>query len=139
MTEPGGFRVIIAGGGIAGLTLANALEKASIEYILLEARDTITPKAGASIGFFANGGRILDQLGCLEAIEKETCALGRGRNRDKNGVEFDTSDGLQLVEARYVFLLMKMVALFSLTDSIDLDILQRSLNVNMLYVQCTTA
>lgn len=99
---PTGFRVIIAGGGIAGLTLANALAKAGIDYVLLEARDTITPRVGASIGFFANGGRIIDQLGCLEAIEKDTCALERGRGRDKHGVQFNTNNGIQLVEARYL-------------------------------------
>ena len=93
---------MIAGGGIAGLTLANALEKAGIDYVLLEARDTITPKIGASIGFFANGGRLLDQLGCLEAIEKDTCALERGRSRDKHGVQFETNNGIRLVEARYM-------------------------------------
>ncbi|KAF2621246.1 FAD binding domain-containing protein [Macroventuria anomochaeta] len=88
MTASGGFRVIIAGGGISGLTLANALEKAGIEYVLLEARDIIAPKVGASIGFFQNGGRILDQLGCLEAIEKDSCALHRTRSRDKHGRQF---------------------------------------------------
>jgi 2-polyprenyl-6-methoxyphenol hydroxylase-like FAD-dependent oxidoreductase len=102
MAASGGFRVIIAGGGIAGLTLANALEKAGIDYVLLEARDTITPKAGASIGFFANGSRILDQLGCFEDMEKETCALHRGRSRDKNGVQFHTQNGIKLYEVRYV-------------------------------------
>jgi 2-polyprenyl-6-methoxyphenol hydroxylase-like FAD-dependent oxidoreductase len=56
------FRVIIGGGGIAGLTLANALEKANIDYILLEGRDTVAPQVGASIGIHPNGTRILDQL-----------------------------------------------------------------------------
>lgn len=97
-----GFQVIIAGGGIAGLTLSNALEKAGINYTLLEARDSIAPKVGASIGIFQNGGRILDQLGCFEAIEQETCPLHRARSRDHNGKQFFTQTGIQLVEARYV-------------------------------------
>lgn len=94
------FRVIIAGGGVAGLTLANALEKAGIEYVLLEARDEIAPEVGASIGIFQNGGRILDQLGCFEAIEKGSSPLRRGRSRDHNGKQFFTQTGIQLVEAR---------------------------------------
>lgn len=102
MTVSRNFHVVIVGGGIAGLTLANALEKAGIDYVLLEARDTITPRVGASIGFFPNGARILDQLGCLEAIEKDTCALERGYSRDKHGTQFDTNDGIQLVESRSV-------------------------------------
>jgi 2-polyprenyl-6-methoxyphenol hydroxylase-like FAD-dependent oxidoreductase len=96
----GGFQVIIAGGGVAGLTLANALEKAGIDYVLLEARDDIAPKVGASIGIFQNGVRILDQLGCFEAIEQETSPLQRARSRDHNGKQFFTQTGIQLVEAR---------------------------------------
>ncbi|KAF3040702.1 hypothetical protein E8E12_005945 [Didymella heteroderae] len=96
-----GFQVIIVGGGIAGLTLANALEKAGIDYMLLEARDNIAPTVGASIGIFQNGGRILDQLGCYEAIEKETSPLHRGRSRDGNGKQFFTQTGILLNQARF--------------------------------------
>ena len=93
-------QVIIIGGGIAGLTLANALEKADIEYILLEARDNIAPTVGASIGIFQNGGRIIDQLGCYEAIEKLTIPLQRGRSRDGNGKQFFTQTGILLNQVR---------------------------------------
>ncbi|KAI5456632.1 hypothetical protein BGZ63DRAFT_434688 [Mariannaea sp. PMI_226] len=65
-----GLRVIIAGGGIAGLALANMLEKANIDYILLEAYSQIAPQVGASIALHPNGLRILDQLGCYEDILK---------------------------------------------------------------------
>lgn len=95
-----GFQVIIVGGGIAGLTLANALEKADIKYILLEARDNIAPTVGASIGIFPNGGRIVDQLGCFEAIEKLTIPLHRGRSRDSNGKQFFTQTSILLNQAR---------------------------------------
>jgi 2-polyprenyl-6-methoxyphenol hydroxylase-like FAD-dependent oxidoreductase len=62
------FKVIFAGGGIAGLTLANSLSQANIDNILLEARDEIAPQVGASIGIFPQGGRILDQLGMYDDI-----------------------------------------------------------------------
>ncbi|KAH6887442.1 FAD binding domain protein, partial [Thelonectria olida] len=62
------FKVIIAGGGIAGLTLAILLEKFHIDYLILEARDDIAPPAGASIGMMPNGLLILDQLGCYDAV-----------------------------------------------------------------------
>lgn len=94
------FRVIIGGGGISGLTLANALEKAGIDYILLEARDTIHPQVGASIGLFANGMRIFDQLECFDPIAKETCPLQVSHSRYKNGETYVTSDGLILLEKR---------------------------------------
>ncbi|KAF5003673.1 hypothetical protein FDECE_9783 [Fusarium decemcellulare] len=62
------FRIIIVGGGVAGLTLALMLEKFDIDYILLEARKEFAPQVGASIGMMPNGLLILDQLGCYEDI-----------------------------------------------------------------------
>lgn len=64
------FTVIIAGGGIAGLTLALMFEKFEIDYVLLEAYKDLTPAVGASIGLMPNGLLILDQIGCYEAIKK---------------------------------------------------------------------
>lgn len=68
MAQGKGFKIIIAGGGIAGLTLAAILEKFDIDYVLLESHGNIAPEVGASIGLFPNGLRILDQIGCYEAI-----------------------------------------------------------------------
>ncbi|KAF5622315.1 hydroxylase [Fusarium sp. NRRL 52700] len=63
-----GFRVIIVGGSVTGLSVANMLEKFDIDYVLLEAYPQIAPQVGASIGILPNGFRILDQLGCYEPI-----------------------------------------------------------------------
>ncbi|KAK2686277.1 hypothetical protein QWA68_014854 [Fusarium oxysporum] len=60
--------VIIAGGGVTGLALANMLERVGINYVLLESRNEIAPQIGASIGLQANGLRILDQLDCAKDI-----------------------------------------------------------------------
>ena len=62
------FKILIAGGGVAGLTLALMLEKFDIDYLLLEGHGEIAPAAGASIGLFPNGLRILDQLDCYEPL-----------------------------------------------------------------------
>lgn len=62
-------KVLIAGGSIAGLTLANILEQLGIDYLILEKYGKIAPDMGASIGIFPNGFRILDQLGCYGAIK----------------------------------------------------------------------
>lgn len=43
------IRVTIVGGGIGGLTLANAFEKAGINYIILEKSTTIRA-LGAALG-----------------------------------------------------------------------------------------
>lgn len=42
--------VLIAGGSIAGLTLANILEQLGINYLVLEKYGKIAPDMGASIG-----------------------------------------------------------------------------------------
>ncbi|PSN72628.1 FAD/NAD(P)-binding domain-containing protein [Corynespora cassiicola Philippines] len=60
--------VLIAGGSVAGLALANMLEQTGINYLVLEKYSKIAPDLGASIGIFPNGCRILDQLGCYDAL-----------------------------------------------------------------------
>ncbi|KAI8622900.1 FAD binding domain protein [Xylariaceae sp. FL1651] len=62
------FRIVIVGGGVAGLALAKMLETFDIDYILLEAHKEIAPAVGSSIGLMPNGLLILDQLGCYESI-----------------------------------------------------------------------
>ncbi|KAJ6497585.1 FAD binding domain-containing protein [Mycena sanguinolenta] len=62
------FKVLIAGGSIAGLVLANMLEQVGIDFVVLEAYPEIAPQVGASIGFFPNGCRILDQIGCYDGV-----------------------------------------------------------------------
>ncbi|KAL2820628.1 hypothetical protein BJX63DRAFT_444182 [Aspergillus granulosus] len=64
------WHVIIVGGSIAGLTLAHCLTKLDVDYIVLEKRQDIAPQEGASIGILPHGGRILDQLGLFDEIEK---------------------------------------------------------------------
>ncbi|KAM5434826.1 hypothetical protein McanCB56680_003103 [Microsporum canis] len=66
---------IIVGGGLAGLTLASALEKANVDFVLLEARGRFDPQVGASIGLNAAAMRILDQLGAAKSIMDETAPI----------------------------------------------------------------
>lgn len=84
MASNKGAKVIIAGGGIAGLTLALMLETLDTDYLLLEAHDDIAPEVGASIGLTPNSLRIFDQLGVYDAIEalphahiEELCVRGQ--------------------------------------------------------------
>lgn len=62
------FKVVIVGGSVSGLSLANMLEKLNIDYVVLESHRDIAPQVGASIGLQASGLRILDQLGCADAL-----------------------------------------------------------------------
>jgi 2-polyprenyl-6-methoxyphenol hydroxylase-like FAD-dependent oxidoreductase len=77
------FKVIIAGGGIAGLTLANMLEKFDIQYVLLEAYSAIAPPVGASIGLVPNGLRIMDQIA---AMRPSLDSLMNTSTRDTSGI-----------------------------------------------------
>jgi FAD dependent monooxygenase len=79
------YQVAIVGGGIAGLTLALAFEQLGISYILFEANESIAPDKGASVGLLPNGLRILDQLGVLEGIEKNSSPLKTAYHIDDNG------------------------------------------------------
>ena len=63
------FRVIIVGGSIAGLALANMLEQYDVDYVLLEKYPTIAPQVGAGFAIQPNGARILQQLGCYKPLE----------------------------------------------------------------------
>ncbi|EKG22567.1 Monooxygenase FAD-binding protein [Macrophomina phaseolina MS6] len=65
-----GFKVVIAGASVSGLSLANMLEKFNIDYVILEAYPNVAPQLGASIGLLPSGLRILDQLGCYEPIRR---------------------------------------------------------------------
>jgi 2-polyprenyl-6-methoxyphenol hydroxylase-like FAD-dependent oxidoreductase len=94
---PNGFRVIIVGGGLAGLTLANSLERAGIDYLLLEARPMIDPAVGASMGFMANGNRILDQLDCYEDIVDLTYGIKlAGDHKESGQLIHPRTNGAQL-------------------------------------------
>ncbi|ETI28406.1 hypothetical protein G647_00855 [Cladophialophora carrionii CBS 160.54] len=83
------FKVTIVGGGVAGLTLANALEQAKVEYVLLESKGQFAPAVGASIAIGANGNRVLDQLGCYDTLERHTDPLVHTRTwKDGKVVRF---------------------------------------------------
>ena len=65
-------KVLIAGGSVAGLTLANILEKLGIDYLVLEKYGKIAPDLGASIGILPYGLRIFDQFGCFEDVTQRS-------------------------------------------------------------------
>ncbi|EUC33579.1 hypothetical protein COCCADRAFT_26114 [Bipolaris zeicola 26-R-13] len=62
------FKVLIVGGGVAGLTLAIMLELYGFEYELLEKHPNVAPKLGAGVGITPNGARILDQIGVWDSM-----------------------------------------------------------------------
>lgn len=56
------MRILIVGGGIAGLALAGLLDKQGIDATVVEKRPQ-NNEAGYSMGIWFNGTRILDQRG----------------------------------------------------------------------------
>lgn len=62
------FKVIVVGGGIAGLAMSHALQLAKIDHVVLEAYGEVCSHVGASIGLWPNGIRVLDQVCLLEAV-----------------------------------------------------------------------
>ncbi|KAG8163816.1 hypothetical protein KVR01_005734 [Diaporthe batatas] len=105
------FRVIVVGGGVAGLAASHALQKAGIDHVVLERRSSVAPPEGASIAMYPNGARILHQFGALEAVQKHCVPPGRYWARlpnkkiiSNNGVfriiEQNHGSGLLLIERR---------------------------------------
>ncbi|KAL4918439.1 FAD/NAD(P)-binding domain-containing protein [Aspergillus aurantiobrunneus] len=87
-------KVIIAGGGLAGLVLALMLEKLGVDYLLLEARADIVAKAGGGLCMLPNGLRILDQLGCYEdLVARGKHAMDSVDLRDPNGESLVSTGG----------------------------------------------
>lgn len=78
-------KVIVVGGGVAGLALALMLEKHNIDYLLLEAYSDIVATAGAGIALSPNGLRVLDQLGCFEDILKLSASVDQVHFRKPGG------------------------------------------------------
>jgi 2-polyprenyl-6-methoxyphenol hydroxylase-like FAD-dependent oxidoreductase len=95
-----GFRVIIVGGGLGGLTLANCLQHARIDYLLLEGREKIGLHVGAAVGIEPHGGRILDQLGVLSSLQDVIEPYRSFIFRDAQGKFELSTDFPELVEAR---------------------------------------
>src|SRR5215467_2403665 len=69
-------RILIVGGGIAGLTLAIALHRQGFRAELVE-RSPVWHATGAGILLHANGVRVLRTLGVGEAIEQAGAVVRR--------------------------------------------------------------
>ncbi|KAL8997508.1 MAG: hypothetical protein Q9188_006311 [Gyalolechia gomerana] len=93
------FRAIVIGAGVTGLTLSLALTKAKIEHVILE-RGDVAPHQGSSIGIHPHGCRVLDQLGCLEAVEELCVPMKQFVNRLPNGRVLTSSDFFDFIVER---------------------------------------
>jgi 2-polyprenyl-6-methoxyphenol hydroxylase-like FAD-dependent oxidoreductase len=62
------FKVIVVGGGPAGLIAAHALSRANIDFVVLESRAAVVVDVGASLVLFPQNLRVLAQLGLSERV-----------------------------------------------------------------------
>ena len=102
MNTPGptkSFRVVVIGAGVTGLTLSHALKKAMIDHVVLE-RGSIGPLQGSSIGLHPHGCRILDQLGCLQDVERLCVRMKQFINRLPDGRVLTRCDFFDFIAER---------------------------------------
>lgn len=88
------FTAIIVGGSLVGLTTALALEKAGINYVLLE-KGEIAPHLGASISIHPHTQRVMEQLGVWPEIKATAVPLDIRKHYDRKGKLFEDSSILQ--------------------------------------------
>jgi 2-polyprenyl-6-methoxyphenol hydroxylase-like FAD-dependent oxidoreductase len=77
-------RILIVGGGIAGLSVATALHRQGFEPELVE-RSTAWPAIGAGINLPANGVRVLRALGLGEVVDRAAAEVSRWSFFDQQG------------------------------------------------------
>src|SRR5215831_12118006 len=77
-------RILIVGGGIAGLTLNRALGDGPYHVELIE-RDAGTGRHGAGIAVQPNAMRVLQSLGASDAVERAGSIISRLGYRDQDG------------------------------------------------------
>lgn len=65
------MRVIVVGGGIGGMAVAGALQRAGVDVTIVE-RAPALGEVGAGVFTTSNGVRALDYLGCHDAIRRSS-------------------------------------------------------------------
>lgn len=94
------FRVIIVGGGPAGLATAHCLSAAGIGFVIVEQRSNIIEETGASLGIWPQGVRLLHQLKLIEAARKLSEPLNFSTHFDQDGREISKVPIFDMIEKR---------------------------------------
>ena len=72
------FRIAIAGGGIVGLTTALCLHRhCGLTVTIFEQADRFVDDVGAGMGLYANGLRVLEDLGLFDEIHRISQPFGK--------------------------------------------------------------
>ena len=100
----------IVGGGIGGLTLANALHQQGIHVRVFEKASHFIPTAGAGFGFAPNGQHCLASLGLGPELTKKGHPLRKHVILDRDSKnEVASSNSMERLEKKYGYSLLGML------------------------------
>jgi 2-polyprenyl-6-methoxyphenol hydroxylase-like FAD-dependent oxidoreductase len=91
------FRVIIVGGGPAGLIAAHALSHAGIDFVVLERRPDIIEDVGAGLVLGSQSLRVMSQLGLLDRLQSIGTILQRVVTSTVQGRVYNSSEPFTLL------------------------------------------
>ncbi|KAH9427857.1 hypothetical protein MCOR02_011356 [Pyricularia oryzae] len=77
MDKSSKFRVVIVGAGPVGLYMAHAMERADIDYVLLERRATVANPNGQLLLVWPHTARLFDQIGVYHDLARENIPMHR--------------------------------------------------------------
>ncbi|KAI8949178.1 hypothetical protein F4801DRAFT_580722 [Xylaria longipes] len=101
------FKVIVVGGGPVGLTAVHALSRASIDFIVLEYRDSVTTDFGASLVLWPQGLRVLAQIALHERLQGIGAELDRTKTITADAYKYKETHALKAVKRKSVMELVK--------------------------------
>lgn len=96
------FRVVIVGGGPAGLVAAHSLHLAGIDFVVLERRDSVINDVGASLALGPPSLRVLHQFGLLAQLEAVGAEVQRTKSLTRDGQLFKDTDNINIMKEWYV-------------------------------------
>ncbi|KAI1169354.1 hypothetical protein F5B18DRAFT_20040 [Nemania serpens] len=100
--EARGFRAIIVGGGLLGLTAAHMFSKTDMDYVVLEQHEDLVPEIGSLLVLLPPTYRVLDQLGILDAVRPIIADVTRSVLMSAvDGTVWNDENLTQLLEANH--------------------------------------
>jgi 2-polyprenyl-6-methoxyphenol hydroxylase-like FAD-dependent oxidoreductase len=100
--SPTPFKVIVVGGGPAGLTAAHALHLAGIDFVILERNDDVAVDVGASLVLGPHSMRFMQQLGLLDTLLSIGQKLLKNKSFTREGKKFADGTAVTIVREKYV-------------------------------------